>query len=359
MWTANFAANNWDFAWKLVADGTGYRIKSNFGVSDAHGGGWWVGYDKGSSRVLIVSATDERKVSWTIEPAPDPTFVTPQYYKDCDPSSSKPDTVEWSMCVFRSEVGLDQIPTFGEADTGLSRLYFVGKNNIPAVDIHDLTSFRQYVPSTPLSNYAWTMYGTLVIAAAGDYTLCITSDDGSRLSLDSEIAVLNEGFHGPQEKCAIKTIAAGPHAINIDGWQGGGGVAMEATYSGPDTEGKKLYLRVGQAPNLKAAPRQFYPKCDPSAKGLDSSRWTICIFRSEVKLNTIPKIGDADVTTEPENRLYYVGQGRLPVINIKSVNAFRKLVKNIPPDNFAWSIFGALEISKPGMYTLCIASDDG
>lgn len=359
MWTSNFAADNWDFAWKLVADGSGYRIKSNFGVTDAHGGGWWVGYDKGSGRVLIVAATDERKVSWNIEPKPDPTFVIPQYYKECDPGSWKQDSVEWSLCVFRSEVGLDQIPTFGEADTGLSRLYFVGKNSIPTIDLHDWGTFRQYVPSTPQTNYAWSIYGSLVIAAGGDYNLCISSDDGSRLSVDSKLAVLNEGFHGPQEKCATLNLAAGPHPLSVDGWQGGGGVAMEATYSGPDTKGKKIYIRVGQAPDLNAELRRYYPKCDPSSSTLDKSRWTICIFRSEINLETIPNLGNADIVTVPENRLYYVGQGRIPVVNIQDVDSFKHLVAHTPENNFAWAILGSLEVRKAGTYTLCIGSDDG
>ena len=359
MWTAGFVAENWDFAWKLISDGSNYRIKSNFGVNGANGGGWWVGYDKGLGRPLIVSSTDERMVSWTIDPKPDQAFVIPQYYKDCDPATSKQVLDEWLMCIFRSEVGLDQTPTFGEADTGLSRLYFVGKNQIPAIDIHDVRGFRQYVPFTPDSNYAWTIYGSLIISAAGDYKLCISSDDGSRLSLDSQLIILNEGFHGMQERCKTKTLASGAHPISIDGWQGGGDVGIEATYSGPDTNGKNIYMRVGQALKLDSSPRRYYPKCDPTAQGLDMSRWTICIFRSETNLQTIPSIGNADIATAPENRLYYVGQSRLPVVNVQDVKGFREIVPHTPDNNFAWSIFGSLEIGKAGTYTLCIGSDDG
>ncbi len=46
------------------------------------------------------------------------------------------------------------------------------------VAFYDLGALRGYVKQTPDSNYAWAISGRLVINAAGNYDLCITSDDG-------------------------------------------------------------------------------------------------------------------------------------------------------------------------------------
>ena len=60
-----FQANNFDFAW--------YPIKGSnntvFFYND-YGDGYFIGYDTGSDRLLIVSKTDTRRVAWTVEPYP-------------------------------------------------------------------------------------------------------------------------------------------------------------------------------------------------------------------------------------------------------------------------------------------------
>ena len=99
------------------------------------------------------------------------------YPDQCSPASN-PDPSPFVMCVYRSEVGLGSIPRLRSADSGASRLYFVGKGAVPVVDLHDLRAFRTYVPYTPGANYAWAILGQAKIAAAGDYRFCISSDDG-------------------------------------------------------------------------------------------------------------------------------------------------------------------------------------
>jgi hypothetical protein len=86
------------------------------------------------------------------------------------------------MCIFRSEVSMSQTPNVGDADTGVNRLYFVGKGTLPVINLKRVRHFRKAVKFTPRENFAWAIYGKLVIGTAGDYQLCITSDNGSALS---------------------------------------------------------------------------------------------------------------------------------------------------------------------------------
>lgn len=65
MWAHNFVVNNYDFAWYLLKAGEGsVHIYNDFG------GGYFVGYDPGIDRVLIVAPNDRRKLEWTLEPVP-------------------------------------------------------------------------------------------------------------------------------------------------------------------------------------------------------------------------------------------------------------------------------------------------
>ncbi len=99
------------------------------------------------------------------------------YPEQCSPASNT-DLAKFVMCMFRSEAGLNSIPKMRTADSGTSRLYFIGKSSIPVVDIHDLRGFKSYISATPSANYAWAILGQAKISAAGAYTFCISSDDG-------------------------------------------------------------------------------------------------------------------------------------------------------------------------------------
>ena len=152
--------------------------------------------------------------------------LNPRFSSSCVPQlegSSQP----FTLCVFRSEVAMSQIPLFGDADTGESRIYFVGKAPVPVVDMHDRLNFRQYVHATPDTNYAWVIFGALQLMNSGQYKLCISSDDGSRLYVGTndtslQLFVDDDGLHGMVEKCYTSLMSAGSHLLYIEGFQAGG-----------------------------------------------------------------------------------------------------------------------------------------
>ena len=157
------------------------------------------------------------------------------------------------------------------------------------------------------------------------------------------------------EKCGQRQLSAGSYPLYIEGFQAGGGVGMEAKYSGPDTRGQKVFMRSGLPASLNKAAGRYYARCNPSQKGTPL-QFTMCMFRSEVYLGRIPEIGLADTGA---NRLYFAGRGDIPVVDMHSLADFRIPVPATPEVNYAWAIYGRLLIGTAGRYSLCIISDDG
>jgi hypothetical protein len=177
----------------------------------------------------------------------------------------------------------------------------------------------------------------------------------SFLYVDGPLLVDDDGMHGMVEKCSLTTLMSGSHTIYIEGFQGPGGVGMELTYTGPDTGGSKMFMRSGGMPYVDSVASQYYAGCVPSSDGVQA-QFTMCLFRSELGLWQIPSIGQADTG---KNRLYYVGKGGLPVVQLDTLAQIRSIVPNTPDVNYAWAIYGQLVIRTKGSYNLCITSDDG
>jgi hypothetical protein len=173
----------------------------------------------------------------------------------------------------------------------------------------------------------------------------------SKLLVDGVLLVENEGLHGMVEKCQQKMLSVGLHVVYIEGFQAGGGVGMVAKYMGPDTDNEKTYMMSGRVSS------RYYAECNPNddTDSIESTKFTICMFRSNSWISRVPRIGDA-VTTQ---MLSYLGKAAIPAVDIDDLQTFRALVPSTPNQNYAWAIFGKLQISSPASYKLCISSDDG
>ena len=75
--------------------------------------------------------------------------------------------------------------------------------------------------------------GALNVQSNGAYTLYINSDDGSKLWLNGEEIVNNDGLHGMTEKSAKRTLAPGYHSIRIEFFENGGGAGLLFKWAGP------------------------------------------------------------------------------------------------------------------------------
>lgn len=75
--------------------------------------------------------------------------------------------------------------------------------------------------------------GWLMVPTSGIWTLSIGSDDGSKLSIGSEVVIDNDGLHGMLTKSAQFSFAAGMYPIRVEFFENGGGAGMTFSWSGP------------------------------------------------------------------------------------------------------------------------------
>ena len=87
--------------------------------------------------------------------------------------------------------------------------------------------------------YASRHTGYLKVATAGDYTLYLNSDDGSRLYLDGVLVINNDGLHGMTEKSVVKNLAAGYHSVKVEFFENDGGAGLSFSWAGPSI-GKQI-----------------------------------------------------------------------------------------------------------------------
>ena len=84
---------------------------------------------------------------------------------------------------------------------------------------------------TPKKDFALRFKSFIQIGKAGRYTFFITSNDGSKLYIDEQLIVDNDGEHGAKEMSNSINIEKGKHQIRVDYFQSGGGTALLVAYS--------------------------------------------------------------------------------------------------------------------------------
>ena len=71
-----------------------------------------------------------------------------------------------------------------------------------------------------LENYALRFSGTLNVATAGRYTFALACDDGARVAIDGKWVVTNDGVHAVTTVQGEVDLAAGPHRVVVEYFQG-------------------------------------------------------------------------------------------------------------------------------------------
>jgi hypothetical protein len=123
----------------------------------------------------------------------------------------------------------------------------------------------------------------------------------------------------------------------VTGFQAGGGVMMQLTYSGPDTLGTELFVRSTSSAK---------PSFDTAPGG-----WTVQLFRIPAETQTTP-LGLAQGNLVGES-------AQVPVVSFNSADDFRRYVPACPDSNYAWRFYGKIRVAAIGEYTFCTTSDDG
>lgn len=83
------------------------------------------------------------------------------------------------------------------------------------------------------ASFALRVVSIINIPAAGTYELRLVSDDGSKLYLDNTLLINNDGLHGPTAIEVARPLSSGDHAVTLEYYQGGGGMAFELSWRMP------------------------------------------------------------------------------------------------------------------------------
>jgi PA14 domain/Bacterial lectin/Immunoglobulin I-set domain/Gylcosyl hydrolase family 115 C-terminal domain len=81
--------------------------------------------------------------------------------------------------------------------------------------------------------FAARFNGFLKIDTAGRYTLTARSGDGSKVWLDGELVIDNDGIHEMRNRSAARTLSAGYHALRVEYFENTGTAGLVLKWAGP------------------------------------------------------------------------------------------------------------------------------
>lgn len=102
--------------------------------------------------------------------------------------------------------------------------------------------------------YGLVFRGQLETAEPGKYTFFTTSDDGSRLYVNGELVVDNDGLHVMEEKSGSSILPAGYCEIIVTYFENGGAEGLQIAWQGPSFEKQSIppaHLKVRAGRSLK------------------------------------------------------------------------------------------------------------
>ncbi|HVK14751.1 MAG TPA: PA14 domain-containing protein, partial [Gemmataceae bacterium] len=100
--------------------------------------------------------------------------------------------------------------------------------------------------------------GFLNVTAAGNYTLYLKSDEGSKLWVDGALVIDNDGRHGMRERSAAVNLTAGYHALRVEYFEDTGKAGLQLSWAGPGVS-KRIIPAANLVQTAPVAPRAFRP----------------------------------------------------------------------------------------------------
>jgi hypothetical protein len=85
-------------------------------------------------------------------------------------------------------------------------------------------------------NWAMVLEGEFEIDRAGEYKFFLNSDDGSKLYIDDELVIDNDGDHSLLELTGSRELSAGKHRVRIEFFDAGAEAILELDLEGPGLE---------------------------------------------------------------------------------------------------------------------------
>jgi hypothetical protein len=220
---------------------------------------------------------------------------------------------------------------------------------------------------------ALQFYGYIKIETSGLYNFYTNSDDGSRLYVNQQLVVNNDGAHGENEEEGSIALEKGFHFINLDFFEKSGGEYLSLSYSGPNIVKSIIPIEAFYHPKSwncsKEQQERIFthaPNCigdkDNNGLNIDFSKCTPpagTLHDPKILPDTQPK--DDEITAEPNDSIvtwtddesmiysgiFYVPSGvkayvsqlytfyKAPVINSKITIIPLGVGANIPPFDLA------------------------
>ncbi|MGA1400030.1 MAG: PA14 domain-containing protein, partial [Phycisphaerales bacterium] len=116
---------------------------------------------------------------------------------------------------------------------------------------------RPELPAThPPEMFALRFKGAIEIPVAGTWTFFLTSDDGSRLHLDGDLAIANDGDHGMVTRTISRAVDAGPLPMVLTFYQAHGELGLRFEWEGPGTPREEVPADAFTHETLLYAPPQ-------------------------------------------------------------------------------------------------------
>lgn len=108
-----------------------------------------------------------------------------------------------------------------------------------ASEIDENSSGAFHIGGQP-DDFAVRYTGEFDVARTGSHTFHLTSDDGSRLYIDGQLVIDNDGMQAATQKTATLQLSAGIHDIKVEYFEGGGAGSVDLDWSGPGFNRKQM-----------------------------------------------------------------------------------------------------------------------
>ncbi|MBO0698964.1 MAG: c-type cytochrome [Zavarzinella sp.] len=109
-------------------------------------------------------------------------------------------------------------------------------------------------------DFAFRFDGFFRAESAGEYKFYLSSDDGSRLSIDGRKVVDNDGIHATETKSGTVELTKGVHRIAVEYFQGNGETSLEVEFEGRGLGRQPL------GPHVAATEADLDRQAEPAAK---------------------------------------------------------------------------------------------
>ena len=155
------------------------------------------------------------------------------------------------MRLLRKEKKSNRIVFIDSLSNGIKYDYFIGAwNRLPdfaklkpvksgKVYSFDLNEFENLD-----DKFGIVFTGEIEIKFQDTYTFFLSSNDGSKLFIDSKLVVDADGLHGFAGELGKIKLNEGKHKIRLEYFQAGGGKGLELQYESSGTEKQKIHANV-------------------------------------------------------------------------------------------------------------------